>query len=186
MTIPGECPGACADERRLELIPAADHDALRHAREVAESEHPQLRAAVERFRAADPPVSDDGVDALRAASEDAARALAEVRQPERSGFVETADELVVAWWCPGCGGVDAPQPCIDVCIRRPVEWVNARLFAEEQRRHRAVIERNRRLVDTLVTLAFLTPRPGTEARNWQALQARARVALERDTVTRSG
>ena len=184
MTIPGECPGVCADERRLELVPAALHDALRHDRELAESEHAQLRAAVERFRAAGPPAPKDVVDALRTASQDAARALAEVRQPESSRFVGAADELVVAWWCPRCGGVDAPQPCIDVCIHRPVEWVSARLFADEQRRYNDVLERNRRLADTLVTLAFLTPRPGTEARNWLALQDRARAALEHDTVTR--
>lgn len=65
------------------------------------------------------------------------------RYPEVDGHSESWDEpaeRTTTWWCAGCGGIDAPQPCLGICIWRPIDWVNANLYGRDGRR--AVAERD--------------------------------------------
>ena len=49
------------------------------------------------------------------------------------------DQLATAWWCAECGGIDTPQPCLGVCVWRPIDWVNRSRY--EQLRELAASER---------------------------------------------
>ncbi len=84
-------------------------------------------------------------------------------------------DRVTAWQCIGCGRLEAPQQCIGVCRDRKVEFVDADA-------HDAEVQELRRQAEALTAvvrqIASTTPRKGECERTWQALQARARQALE--------
>jgi hypothetical protein len=84
---------------------------------------------------------------------------------------------VTVWRCQDCGGVDAPQPCIDVCIWGPADWVDAASYESE--RSRAAVDREveRSLAGLLRRFAFTTPRNGQWERSWRAFQSQARLAF---------
>src|ERR1019366_6235466 len=90
-------------------------------------------------------------------------------------------ETVIVWRCQDCGGVDAPQPCIDVCIWGPADWVDGASYESE--RSRAAVDREveQSLAGLLRRLAFATPRDGRWERSWRAFQSQARLA---DTARR--
>jgi len=60
---------------------------------------------------------DAPLDDLR----DAARAALRIAVPPREHDVR----IQQAWGCPHCGRIDAPQPCIGVCMRRPLRVADA-------------------------------------------------------------
>ena len=79
-----------------------------------------------------------------------------------------------AWQCTGCGRIDAPQPCVGICMDRKTEVVLAAEHDAEVARAREEAERLRAVV---LRIAGVTPRPGECERSWLALQAQARAAL---------
>ena len=82
-----------------------------------------------------------------------------------------------AWGCPACGRVDAPQPCLDVCIRRPVLMADAAEYRALEPHAAAAAERERRLRPPVRLLAYVTPRRGEDERTHRGLRAAARAAL---------
>lgn len=104
-------------------------------------------------------------------------ARAALREHPDTGGAEADGLEVVAptttWCCPECGSLDAPQPCLGLCIKRPAEWVNHELY--ERERARALHERDveRRLRRLMRHIAFVTPRSGHWEQGWRALQAGA-------------
>jgi hypothetical protein len=89
----------------------------------------------------------------------------------------TRIEPTVVWRCPDCGGLEAPQPCIDVCIWGSAEWVDASAFRREYTR--AV--RERELGETLASLvrrfASVTPRTHRWEPNLDAFCSQAQRLL---------
>jgi hypothetical protein len=85
--------------------------------------------------------------------------------------------VIAAWGCPECGRIDAPQPCLDVCIRRPVEVADAEEYRRGTARELALAERERELTDAVRLLVHVSPRPGHEATTEAELTTRVRVAL---------
>ena len=79
--------------------------------------------------------------------------------------------------CPECGGLDAAQPCIGVCIWRRLEWVEAGAFETERVQALRDFELERSLFDLVSRFARVTPRDGEWERNWCAFQGQARVVL---------
>ena len=84
--------------------------------------------------------------------------------------------MIEAWACDSCGRIEAPQPCIGVCIRPETPMVEA---AE----HRAVLEQAaaiagelERLAPPVRQLAWATPRRGHAEAGARALQAAAAAA----------
>ena len=174
LTIPRTCPGGCCDERRLALIGAADYELARQRAEQAARDVRQLRTALEEYLVSD---ERDSATAFPAARE---RARSTLRDLSRSSdFADDADhiEALTGWWCPRCGGIEAPQPCIGVCIRRPAQWVAFESYEYERDRSHELVRRRRRLRDALREVAFVTPRTGREILTVRALSARARHAL---------
>ena len=104
-------------------------------------------------------------------------ALAVLSRHESHDDSDEPAEHVTTWWCAECGGIDAPQPCLGICVWRPANWVNRTAY--EAARSRAAGERDveRAMVGVLRRVACVTPREGHWERNWRALHADAREAL---------
>ena len=68
----------------------------------------------------------------------------------------------------------ATQPCIGICIWRPLDWVEARAFEKERARALRDIELERSLFGLLTRLANVRPRDDEWERNALAFQAQAR------------
>ena len=147
---------------------AADHDRMLEATGAARRRAETLCAVADALTGAQP---DPGTHAVAfAAVRDLARRLLDSgpSTPEvpRAG-------TVTAWWCTTCGRVEAPQPCLGVCIHQPGELVAAR----EHRRAAAALDAARRdelRAERLARLvAGVTPRDGQAARTWAALRGQA-------------
>jgi hypothetical protein len=175
MEIYGSCEQGCREER-LDLVGADSFDEL--AAESARS-----RAAVGEFR----PIAEalaqreppgDGWETtyrrLQRAARDALRLHPEAeREPE-------ADEpacQVTAWSCPRCGGLEAPEPCLGICVWRPVEWVSRPAWQDEKDRVRVEHQTEAALRRLLRQVAFITPRADQWERGWQPLNSAARETL---------
>ena len=127
--------------------------------------------------------AEPGPGELRAAYEALQQSARSVLRRSGSAAGDRADELparaetVIVWRCGDCGGVDAPQECIDVCIWGPADWVDAALY--EPQRSRAAVDREveRSLAGLLRRFAFTTPREGQWGPGWRAFQSQARLAF---------
>ena len=170
------CPGPCAG-RRVELVNAGDYDRLAAAAAESQARVRGLRAVAGELAGAEP-ADGEREAAYRALQQSARSALRRFSPPPgRPDDLFPPGPAVVVWRCPDCGGLDAPQPCIGVCIRRPAQWIDAARYEAERARARADRKAERSLAGLLRVLAFTTPRPGQWERHWRALQARARQAL---------
>jgi hypothetical protein len=159
----GTCELGCGVEQRFDLVPAEEHDELIAWTRACHARAAVLRAVVRPLTAQSPPA-------------DAERAYRELQRAARSALdehepVALAPRAPVSttWWCPQCGGVEAPQPCIGVCVWRPVEWIAAARYGEA----RAEADRALGAEGALLALArravTVTPRPGQWERGWAAL-----------------
>lgn len=161
------CPDGC-HEIRLDLIPAETFDAMLAAADG-------LRAAAAAFSeiaeaAAGEPPGGDFEAAYRELQASARRALHDhpdefTQTPEWVGEVQPR----VTSWCPVCGGLDAPMECIDVCLRRPAEWVDNDRYLAARAQLLPEWERERRLRALVGQLAHVTPRQGRWEAGWRAL-----------------
>ena len=170
------CAGACR-ERRLELVSGGDYDALTAAAAACRVRLEGLWAVVGELARteAGPGEWRAAYEAVRQSARSALRGL---RPAARAGDeLLSPAETVIIWRCQDCGGVDAPQPCIDVCIWGPADWVAAASYESE--RSRAAVDREveRSLAGLLRRLAFATPRDGQWERSWGAFQSQARLVL---------
>jgi hypothetical protein len=177
MSQPGTCERGCT-EQKLELAPAGYYDSSTALAASARIGAEAFRDVVKEL-ASRQPGAGEWRAAYRSAQEAARRSLR--RYPEINPQDSDRDqppELATTWWCAGCGGIDAPQPCLGICLWRPLEWVNATL-SEPQRAH-ALAERDaeRCLRLVLRRVASVTPRAGQWERGWRALEARARQSLQ--------
>lgn len=173
MSLPADCPGGCGPERKLELVAGAELDALL-AEEAAATERGRALADVlTQFLARAPAeLSDD----LRTAATRALRAH-EHAWPAATAALAVDLVPVVSWWCEHCGGLDAPAPCLGICIRRPAQW--ATLEAAERQRA-ACTERHaaeRQLAQAVRGLLLTRPRTGRESQHRAALAEAAGRAV---------
>jgi hypothetical protein len=175
------CPVPCA-ERRVELVHAGDYDRLAAAAAACRDRVRGLRAVAAELAGAElagaEPADGEREAAYRALQQSARSALRRFSPPAgRPDDLFPPGAAVVVWRCPDCGGLDAPQPCLGVCIWRPSPWVDAARYEAERARARSDQKAERSLAGLLRVLAFTTPRPGQWERHWRALQARARQVL---------
>lgn len=168
----GTCETSCI-ERPLELVRAAASDTLSDVASRAEAGADAFAAVAEELRRETPP-NEERYRSLQA------RARASLTEhPDTDHDEEWAQpsEPALTWWCEGCGGIDAPQPCLGICVWRPVEWVNRTVYERARERAFAERTRERRLRLLLRRLISVTPRPEHLDENWQAFQAQARSIL---------
>jgi len=170
------CPGTCP-ERRVELVRGSEYDQLAAAGMACRDRIRGLQAVAAELAQADP-ADGEWEGAYGALQQSARAALRRFRQvPEDRDDLAFPAQTVVVWRCPDCGGVDAPQECIDVCIWRPAQWVDAACYEQERSRALADREAERFLAALLGRLAFATPRAGQWERSLRALQTQARRML---------
>ena len=159
------CRGTCA-EHRLDLVESDAHAAAEARLAAAEDALASFRGIAARLARGAPPEWG----ALRAQARAALRSLGD---PAEGGAA------ITAWACDSCGRIEAPQPCIGVCIRPETPMV-------EVAEHQAVLARDAALRDALVpfaalarALAWSTPRPGQSERSVRVLCERARGLVEK-------
>jgi hypothetical protein len=171
------CVGACR-EHKLELVSGGDYDQLTAAAAACRVRIEGLWAVVEELARTEPGPGEWPV-AYQALQQSARSALRRFRPPSggRDNELPSPAKTVIVWRCQACGGIDAPQPCIDVCIWGPADWVDA--VSYESERSPAAVDREveRSLAGLLRRLAFATPRDGQWERSWGAFQSQARLAL---------
>jgi hypothetical protein len=165
----GTCAGVCREER-VELVTAAEYDSLVAMSKEQAGRLSSWLALVEQIATA--PRSETAYAALR----ERAR-----REPHRLGpdpaWEPTRNEPTVVWRCPDCGGLEAPQPCIDVCIWGPAEWVDASAFEGEYTRAVREHELERTLASLVRRFASVAPRDHRWEPNLDAFCAQAERLL---------
>lgn len=173
------CTGSCSQERKVELVSGGEYDTLIVASAARRDRIRAFMAVVDELALSNPGLGELRVayEVLREAARSVLRRFGPAARSASDDSLASA-ETVVVWRCPECGGLDAPQPCIDVCIWRRVDWVEADGYESE--RARTVLEREleRSLSGLLGRLAFATPRAGAWERNWRTLRSQAQLAVE--------
>jgi hypothetical protein len=171
------CEGACS-ERRLELVSGSDYDGLAAAAAACRVRIEGFWAVVGELARTDPGPGEWRV--AYAALQQSARSVLRRSGPAAGGCGDellSPAETVIVWRCEDCGGVDAPQECIDVCIWGPADWVDAASYESERSRAAVDREAEQSLAGLLRRFAFATPRDGQWERSWGAFQLQARLAL---------
>ena len=178
MSRPGACDTGCA-EHKLLLIRAAALDPLtdtetRILANTSALAMPDKQLVNRRSEAREWPdafasVQEHARTALRHAPEDPATAVE----------LDTVAEPAVTWWCDRCGGIDAPQPCLGICVWRTVDWARQSSYQDTRERIIAEHQTEQRLRALLRRLACTTPHHGQHERSWRAFAAQAAEALDR-------
>ena len=185
MSLPGTCETGCA-EHKLVLVRAAT------LRELTDAEHAIMAA----IRALQPPV-EELLQSTFDASGDAAyrawqsRALAALRTApatrELGKMLEEPTEPAITWWCDRCSGVDAPQPCLGICVWKPVDWVNERIYTDLREQVVRQYAREERLRVLVTRITQTSPNPGQHRRNWLAFKQQAeRLSEAREVADQNG
>jgi hypothetical protein len=159
-----ECPDGCTDQA-LDLVDAGALAALAGRAEALEVRVAALRDVAHTAAADAPP----GWSVLRE------RARVALRLPVP---VEPEIEIIEAWGCPVCGRVDAPQPCLGICVRQPGEVADAAEYRPLTRRTEQAATADRALERLVRLLATVTPRPGREELTLAQVRSQARSLLE--------
>jgi len=173
MGTPGTCQRGCR-EVRLDLARAAAYDSLVAAEAVARDGADAFAPLVRRLASGTPAPAGTEV-AYRELQAEARAALR--RHPPAAIEIGQPSEPATTWWCPECGGIDAPQPCLGVCVWRPVEWVTRERYDEARALALGELERERPLRGLLRRIAFATPRPDHWEESWRVLHAEALRSL---------
>ena len=178
MSRPGTCDTGCAEHKVL-LIRAAALDALTDIEKRILANTSALAGPAEQLldRCAELPgspgafasVQEHARSALRHAPDDRAAA----------SELDTIAEPAVTWRCDRCGGIDAPQPCLGICVWRTVDWVHQSSYQDTWERILAEHQTEQRLRALLRRLAGTTPHHGQHERSWRAFAAQAAKALDR-------
>ena len=166
-----QCAGTCG-EYRLEIVPAATHDAA-IARLDAERRRAQvLGAATERL--ADHASTPDGWQAAyRALQADAREVLRDLATAPGDNADDPEQPLAV-WSCGCCGRVEAEAACIGVCADERLEVVRGSVHDGVRAELEVVGSRVGKLNGLVRQLAYVTPRAGGWEAGFRALQDRAR------------
>lgn len=175
MSRPGTCESGCR-EQRLDLVSAAAHDELVRLRRVALACTDAFGAVVKEFVRRQP-AAGEYESAYRSVQDQARAALHRFPDPPLQEVLRGPTAPATMSWCAECGGIDAPQQCLEFCIWRSLEWVKYTNYQQE--RMLAVSEWliESRLRELLGRIASVTPLNGEWPRSWRALQAEARGML---------
>jgi hypothetical protein len=171
------CPRTCR-ESKLELISGGEYDEVTTAAAACRIRIDELMPVVEELASADTGHAD--CRGLYESARKRGRAVLQAAgKPARDGSHGEAwsAETTVVWRCPDCGGLEATQLCIGICVWRPLEWVEAGAFATERAQALRDIELERSLFDLVSRFARVNPRNGEWERNWRAFQGQARMVL---------
>ena len=173
----GTCDDGCR-EQRLELVRGDARDELTAVRAGARASADAFRAVAEEL-AWRQPAATQYESAYRSVQHQARAALRRFPDShERDDVLQGPAEPATTSWCPVCGGIDAPQPCLEVCIWRSVEWVSETSYQQERECALSELLIAYRLRGLLRRVASVTPLENEWRRCWRALQTEARRTLD--------
>lgn len=161
---PQPCVGGC-HEHRLDLVPADEHAAALAAADALETLLAERRALLADVARSS--LADGEWAALRTR---ARAALHAPRVPEPA--------LEVTTWRCDCGHIEAPQPCIGVCVRPARAMVPAEDHRALHARAAALAAEAERLAPALRQVAWTTPRPSHREATARALRTAASAQQE--------
>lgn len=152
----GGCDTGCP-ELRLELVRAAAFDEVAAIRATAEAAVDAFRLAVQDL-AWSHPDGAEGEYSYRRLQDEARVVLHNYpHRPRDEDVTDAPTEPTTATWCGRCGTVESFEPCMEVCIWRPVAWVSASSYRRERSRAIAALMVEGRLRGLLQRLAWVTP-----------------------------
>ena len=173
----GGCDTECP-ELRLELVRAAAFDEVAGVRASAD-------AAVEAFRQVVQDLAWSHLDGAEGEYsyrrlQDEARVVLHnfPHRPKDEDVTDTPTEATTATWCGRCGTVESFQPCMEVCIWRPVEWVRASSYRRERSGAVAAMLVEAHLRGLLQRVAWVAPLDDQWRACLRVLRAEARRVLE--------
>lgn len=173
----GTCEGGCREQRR-DLVRAAAAESVSGIASDAHVRADALRAIAEQLATVQPALGEWEA-AYRVLQQSARLALQQHPRPDSNdSALDEPAAVATTWWCPKCGGIDAPQPCLGICIWRPIDWVDKDVYEHERERALAEDQAERRLRQLLRRIVAVTPRSGHWERGWRALQQEARLVLQ--------
>jgi F420-0:gamma-glutamyl ligase len=85
---------------------------------------------------------------------------------------------VTVWQCIGCGKIEHPQPCIDICQDRKIEFVYANVYDKTVAQAELIRGRAETLEALVRRLAHTTPRDGAWEQSYRAFQSEAIRTLQ--------
>ena len=162
-----DCTGDCRD-RRLDLVRADDLESVASALSAARESKGRLAGPLAGLRE-EQRSEVEAEAAYRRLRDEARRALdglanLDETQPGRAPVAET-------WRCMTCGRIEAPQPCLGICVKHPVAMIEGSDYEAVRTELLDVLDELRRNAALLRQLVFVTPRPG----HWsEALEALAK------------
>ncbi len=189
MSLPSGCPGGCGPERKLELVAGTDVDLLLESAERSRRRGQRLAAVLQSFLADALTPADRSPGGPAAPDVDTGAATGELERghdalrtheralPATVRELAAAPDPVVTWWCERCGGLEAPAPCVGVCIRQPAEWATLEAWQEAHTAAADTQEVERQLARAVRAMQLTRPRPGRERQHRRALRTTARRAL---------
>lgn len=161
-----QCSDGCTD-LPLDLVDVDDLVAIATRAEALEERVAELREVARAL--IDEPVDWTG-------SQERARAAVLIAVPAAPEV-----DVIEGWGCPRCGRVDAPQPCLGICVRRPGLVADIAEYREYAAQAQRTAEVDRTLSAFVHVVGGVHPRPGREQQTVESLRARARTLLERTT-----
>lgn len=172
----GDCETGCT-EQKLELVRADASDAAADLEQVSRRRVAVFTPIAEELIRGEP--ADDQWQATYGSLQQRARAAlhADPGTQQQEIDLSVPSEAAITWWCSQCGAVDAPQPCLGICLWRPVEWVRKDLYDERRERALAEREHEQQLRRLLRRVASVTPHASQWQRSWHALETEAAEAL---------
>lgn len=171
----GSCGSGCS-EQRLDLVRAVAHDELATLERALRARLELQLPVIQRLTGSSTSnESEAGYRELQARSRNVLRSSTTAPDPQIDA--REPSEAATTWWCARCGGIDAPQPCLGICVWRTVEWVPRDAY--ERRRDRVVaLQEAQACIESLLRrLAWSTPRAGQWERSWGALRSGAGEAI---------
>ncbi len=172
---PQLCPQGC-DEQAVDLVFGDAQDAA-----LAELEDVlrDVRTLGEMVLRSVSVGSPDGWEQAHRALQAQARSALRTFNSDPARQVDAAEEAIrlTAGYCSVCGWIEAPQPCLGVCIFQAVEMVPAAEYDELRRKCEHARRQQKELTAVIGQLAWVTPRAGEWERTHRALESRARKAL---------
>jgi len=157
-----ECADGCTDQP-LDLVDVDDLVAIATRAEALEERITELRAVASALL--DDPVDWTGV-------RERARAAVLMAVPEAPEV-----EVIEGWGCPRCGRVDAPQPCLGICIRRPGLVADVAEYREYEAQAQSLEGTDAALAAFAHVVGGVRPRPGKEKQTVDGLRLRAQQLL---------
>jgi hypothetical protein len=127
----GTCDGGCG-EQKLELVAAVQYDTLAALASSARVRTDAFGAVVQELVSRQPG-ANEWEPAYQSVQDIARIALHRYPEVDAKGVDwDEPIEFATTWWCAACGGIDAPQPCLGICVWRAVEWVNGAGYLEQR------------------------------------------------------